>query len=183
MDNTTNTGAPAQSNNEDKELADLLADLGGNKKTPMPNTAPNLAPAPVAATPARPMNMPTPAPSSPAPAAPASDSALKPASKPIPALSKPAPTPVLVQEKKESNAGGDLETIKNKALDELRPLAERINLPPAEKFDTLLLMIRTTDDKELIKYAHDIAVQIEDKDKQAQALLDIVKEVDFFTHQ
>lgn len=179
MDNTTNTSAPAQGNNEDKELADLLADLGGDKKEPMPTPAPTPTPAATASN--RPMN--TSVPSSPAPITPAPPSALKSAPKLDPTTAKSASNPVPVQEKRQPGTGSDLEDIKNKALDELRPLAERINLPPAEKFDTLLLMIRTTDDKELIKYAHDIAVQIEDKDKQAQALLDIVKEVDFFTHQ
>lgn len=160
MDNTTNTGATVQANNEDKELADILADLGGNKREPMPAPAPAVAPKPAVSVPVQPTNTP-----------------------PTPPAPKPAPVSVPIQEKKPANVSSDLEIIKNKALDELRPLAERINLPPAEKFDTLLLMIRTTDDKNLIKYAHDIAVQIEDKDKQAQALLDIVKEVDFFTHQ
>ncbi|MDR1300759.1 MAG: hypothetical protein LBK50_03580 [Candidatus Nomurabacteria bacterium] len=179
MDNTTTTPKPA----DDQELANLLAGLGDKTAPTGPAPAAPAAPAPKP----EPKPMPTPAPApnpSPAPAPVAPTAKPEP---PKPADNKPAlrPEPAKPDPKKPAPTGevGDLEGIKNKALDELRPLAERINLPPAEKFDTLLLMIRTTDDKGLIKYAHEIAKQIEDKDKQAQALLDIVKEVDFFTHK
>lgn len=75
----------------------------------------------------------------------------------------------------------DLESLKKQTLQDLDPLAQNINLPADEKFDVLLLIIRTTDDKNLLSYAHEIAVKIEDADKKAQALLDIVKEIDYFT--
>jgi len=65
-------------------------------------------------------------------------------------------------------------------MDELRPLVGNLDLPADEKFDTLLLLIRSTDDKSLIKPAHEAAQKIEDDKKRAQALLDIVKEIDFF---
>ena len=79
-------------------------------------------------------------------------------------------------------AGGELDTIKKAALEELRPLASKLNLPPEEKFDTLLLIIRSTDDKELISTAHEAAKSIPDETRRAQALLDIIKEVEYFSN-
>ncbi len=79
-------------------------------------------------------------------------------------------------------ASGELDTIKKAALEELRPLADKLNLPPEEKFDTLLLIIRSTDDKELIGTAHEAAKAIPDETRRAQALLDIIKEVEYFSN-
>lgn len=78
-------------------------------------------------------------------------------------------------------AAGELDTIKKAALEELRPLADKLNLPPEEKFDTLLLIIRSTDDKELISVAHEAAKAIPDETRRAQALLDIIKEIEYFS--
>lgn len=77
---------------------------------------------------------------------------------------------------------GDLESIKKDALTELRPLVDKLNLPPEEKFDTLLLIIRSTDDKSLVSQAHEAAKAIEDDGRRAEALLDVIKEIDYFSH-
>lgn len=77
----------------------------------------------------------------------------------------------------------DLEQIKKQALEELRPLVDKLDLPPDELFDILLLIIRSTDDEDLIKKAHETAVKIEDQGREAQALLDIIKEVDYFSNK
>ncbi|PID32555.1 hypothetical protein CR956_01830 [Candidatus Saccharibacteria bacterium] len=74
-----------------------------------------------------------------------------------------------------------LEDIKQEALDELRPLIDKLNVDPQEKFDICLLLIRSTDDKALIAPAHEAARDITDEAHRAQALLDIIKEIDFFT--
>jgi len=76
---------------------------------------------------------------------------------------------------------GDLDDIKKDALSELRPLVDKLDLEPDEKFDTYLLMIRSTDDKTLIAPAHEAAKNIPDETKRAQALLDIVKEIDYLS--
>lgn len=76
-----------------------------------------------------------------------------------------------------------LETIKKEALEELKPLVDKLDLPPEEKFDILLLIIRSTDDEELVSKAHDTATQIMDDGRKAQALLDIIKEVDYFSNK
>ena len=76
----------------------------------------------------------------------------------------------------------DLETIKKEALGELRPLVDKLNVSPEEKFDTYLLLLRSTDDRELIAPAHEAAKSIADEARKAQALLDIIKEIDFLSN-
>ncbi|MEO5690767.1 MAG: hypothetical protein ABIQ64_01125 [Candidatus Saccharimonadales bacterium] len=75
-----------------------------------------------------------------------------------------------------------LESIKKDALAELRPLVDKLDLPADEKFDTLLLIIRSTDDKTLVQSAYDAAKSITDDSKRAEALLDVVKEIDYFSN-
>lgn len=79
-----------------------------------------------------------------------------------------------------SNSSSALDDIKGQALSELRPLVDKLNLAPEDKFDVLLLMIRSTDDSSLVSEAHAVAKQIQDDARRAQALLDIIKEIDFF---
>jgi hypothetical protein len=52
---------------------------------------------------------------------------------------------------------------------------------PEEKFDTYLLLLRSTDDRSLIAPAHEAARGIADEARRAQALLDIIKEIDFLS--
>ncbi|MES2876086.1 MAG: hypothetical protein V4678_01315 [Patescibacteria group bacterium] len=75
----------------------------------------------------------------------------------------------------------DLNGVKQEALSELRPLVDKLNIPAEEKFDTYLLLLRSTDDKTLIEPAHETAKLIEDESRRAQALLDIIKEIDFLS--
>ncbi len=116
------------------------------------------------------------APPAPEPAAPAPAPA--PMAAPVPApmsptMPMPAPTMPMV--------AGDLDGLKKTALEELRPLVGKLNLPPEEKFDTLLLIIRSTDDQSLLAPAHEAAHGIQDENKRAQALLDVIKEIDYFS--
>ena len=90
---------------------------------------------------------------------------------PTPAVSTPA-----------AAADPALDTIKQTALNELRPLVDKLDVSPEEKFDTYLLLLRSTDDKTLIAPAHDAAVAIVDEARRAQALLDIIKEIDYFSN-
>jgi len=76
---------------------------------------------------------------------------------------------------------GDLDSIKKDALSELRPLVDKLNVSPEEKFDTYLLLLRSTDDKALIAPAHEAARNITDEARRAQALLDIIKEIDYLS--
>ncbi len=79
-------------------------------------------------------------------------------------------------------ADSDLEAIKKEAIQDLRPLVDKLNLPEDEKFDTYLLLLRSTDDSSLIKPAYEAAKIITDETKKAQALLDIVKEIDYLSN-
>jgi len=76
---------------------------------------------------------------------------------------------------------GDLESIKKDALTELRPLVDKLDLAPEEKFDTYLLLLRSTDDKALIPSAYAAAQAITDETRKAQALLDVIKEIDYLS--
>ena len=99
------------------------------------------------------------------------------------------PTNEIVQEstaKPEGLSSGNdspLNEIKKVALSELRPLVDKLTVSPEDKFDTLLLMIRSTDDSSLIQQAHEAAKLSEDESKRAEALLEIIKEIDYLSHQ
>lgn len=80
-------------------------------------------------------------------------------------------------------ADSSLDGIKQDAIHELRPLVDKLDLQPEEKFDTYLLLLRSTDDKDLIAPAHEAAKAIPDETKKAQALLDIIKEIDYLSGQ
>lgn len=77
----------------------------------------------------------------------------------------------------------DLANIKSDALNELRPLIGRVDLPAEEKFDTYLMLIRSTDDASLIQPAHVAAQGIADEKRKAEALLDIIKEIDYLSRK
>lgn len=94
---------------------------------------------------------------------------------PEPAAAPLVPNPVPTRD--------NLEEVKMEAVQELRPLIDKLNLPPEEKFDTYLLLIRCTDDKELVAPAHEVAKQIEDESRRAMALLDIIKEIDYLSNK
>ena len=102
------------------------------------------------------------------------------------AVAQPAVTPTIGGEPGSPAAApstvddDDLGDIRRQAIAELRPLVDKLDLPPEDKFDTLLLLIRTTDDSSLIPTAHETAKAIADDTRRAQALLDIIKEIDFF---
>lgn len=76
---------------------------------------------------------------------------------------------------------GDLDSIKKDALSELRPLVDKLDVTPEEKFDTYLLLLRSTDDQSLIGPAFASARVITDEARRAQALLDIIKEIDYLS--
>ena len=100
-----------------------------------------------------------------------------------PAAPEPVmPTPVISAPTPTATADPALDTIKQTALNELRPLVDKLDVSPEEKFDTYLLLLRSTDDKTLIAPAHDAAVAIVDEARRAQALLDIIKEIDYFSN-
>lgn len=106
----------------------------------------------------------------------------EPVAEPV-AVVPPVVEPPVVAEPVVAPASGDnLTGVKQEALSELRPLVDKLNIPAEEKFDTYLLLLRSTDDKSLIEPAHETAKLIEDESRRAQALLDIIKEIDFLSN-
>lgn len=90
------------------------------------------------------------------------------------------PDPVVDTPNPSANTS-DLDGIKKTALGELRPLIDKVDLPAEEKFDTYLMLIRSTDDSSLIAPAHVAAQGISDETRRAEALLDIIKEIDYLS--
>ena len=162
-----------QSFSDDQELAKVLAGVSQGTDNNLQFEETNATASPVI----------NPATISPDPVAadqndePAIDDIAKPAAPepvvPTPTVSAPAPA---------ATADPALDTIKQTALNELRPLVDKLDVSPEEKFDTYLLLLRSTDDKTLIAPAHDAAVAIVDEACRAQALLDIIKEIDYFSN-
>lgn len=86
--------------------------------------------------------------------------------------------------KSDDNAGpvsDELLAIKRSALQELSPLLDHLDQEPDERFQTTMMMIQATDNKELIPKAYEAAKQIKEDKERAQALLDIVNEINYFT--
>jgi hypothetical protein len=80
-------------------------------------------------------------------------------------------------------ADGDLVVVKTKALNELFPLIDKLDQTPDERFRTLMMMIQASDNQHLVEAAYEAAHSISDEKARAQALLDVVNEINYFTHQ
>jgi hypothetical protein len=70
--------------------------------------------------------------------------------------------------------------IKQQALQQLSPLVGHLEQTPEEKFRTTMMMIQASDNQSLIKDAYAAAQAITDEKAKAQALLDIVNEINYF---
>jgi hypothetical protein len=81
----------------------------------------------------------------------------------------------------EPSGSSDLMDIKQKALTELSPLVSHLDQSPEEKFKTTMMMIQASDNQDLIADAYASAQAITDNKAKAQALLDIVNEINYFT--
>lgn len=98
----------------------------------------------------------------------------EPASADTPDLSAPAQT---------VGNDDDLLNIKRAALEELSPLIDHLEQDAEEKFRTTMMMIQASDNKSLVPQAFEAAKGIQDNTKRAQALLDIVNEINYFTQK
>lgn len=74
-------------------------------------------------------------------------------------------------------------SIKKDALQDLTPLLSQLEQTPEEKFRTTMMLIQASDDQSLIQSAYDAAKDIQDEKIRAQALLDIVNEINYFTQE
>lgn len=154
MDNQTQFTQPVQTTkpiSDDQELAKVLAGITNN-----------------------PSSFGYEAPTAPQPTAPAPADVMPPAAAPSDDQATPTPAP-------QAAPNNNLDSIRKDALIELRPLVDKLDLAPEEKFDIYLLLLRSTDDTALIAPAHEAAKNIANESKRAEALLDIIKEIDFLS--
>ncbi len=74
-----------------------------------------------------------------------------------------------------------LADMKQQALSHLEPLADHLDGSPEETFKTTMMMIQANDNHTLIEKALNAAKEIEDDKARAQAMLDIVNEINYFS--
>lgn len=77
----------------------------------------------------------------------------------------------------------ELIEMKQQALQSLAPLVDHLEQTPEEKFKTTMMLIQASDNADFVKEAFDAANQIKDDKARAQALLDVVNEINYFTHK
>lgn len=83
----------------------------------------------------------------------------------------------------ENSDNNELMSIKEQALQQLSPLVDKLDQAPEEKFRTIMMMLQASDDRLLVKSAYEAAKNITDDKARAQALLDVINEVNYFTTQ
>lgn len=173
------------------DSATAVAGTEDNQQVPAPQPAPAPAPAPQdeggqddAAQ--QPVPAPNPVPEQTPEVQPQDDDQPEPAPHPEEPEQSPEPNEQSVADNPvnagdSSQTDGELLGVKQQALEELSPLLDHLDLDPEQKFDTYMEIIRASDDKNLVKPAFEAAHQIEDEDKRARALLDVVNEVNYLT--
>jgi hypothetical protein len=174
-DNTTAQPVVAQTDVND-DLAKALASVQAGPQDNMnfePVGEPELMSVPPA---------PTGAPATPAPVLPAEDDQV--VVEPVEYSTPPAS----IDHTDDGSVGSvtdvdTIEQIKISALQQLRPLMQHIELSPEEKFEKYLMMLRASDDASLIEPTYQAAQQISSEKLRAQALLDVINEINYLTSQ
>ena len=82
-----------------------------------------------------------------------------------------------------SSADAGLLGIKQLALQNLAPLVDKLNQTPEERFKTTMMLIQASDNAQLVGKAYEAANNIADEKTRAQALLDVVNEINYFTQR
>lgn len=106
-----------------------------------------------------------------------------PALPPNDAPAQEATAPTTEEHAYAPSANNDLLAIKQQALTALSPLVGHLDQAPEEKFRTTMMLIQASDNHEMIGEAYAAAQQITDEKVKAQALLDVVNEINYFTQQ
>jgi len=94
-----------------------------------------------------------------------------------------APVPSENAAPSQDDSSNSLMDIKKSALEQLSPLVGKLDQTPEEKFHTTMMMIQASDNQDLVKDAYDAAQKITDEKEKAQALLDVVNEINYFTQK
>lgn len=92
----------------------------------------------------------------------------------------PSPSPSKTTDMMDMSAE-DLIRMKQEALQHLQPLVGTLQQNPEEEFRTLMMMIQATDDRSMLKKALEAAKKISDDKIRAQAMLDVINEINYFT--
>lgn len=101
----------------------------------------------------------------------------------VPPVASPAAPPTGSTTSPAAPVDDDLLHIKQQALQQLSPLVGHLDQTPEEKFRTTMMMIQASDDQNMVSQAYAAAQAIPDEKVRAQALLDIVNEINYFTQQ
>jgi hypothetical protein len=103
--------------------------------------------------------------------------AVQPAADPVTPVAadtvSPSPTP--------ASSSDSLIDLKQQALQQLSPLVGQLEQTPEEKFRTTMMLIQASDNQDLLQAAYDAANQITDEKARAQALLDVINEINYFS--
>lgn len=83
----------------------------------------------------------------------------------------------------DDSADDDLSDIKRQALEQLSPLVHKLDQTPEEKYKTIMMMIQASDNQDLISDAYEAAQKITDEKAKAEALLNIVNEINYFSQK
>jgi len=92
----------------------------------------------------------------------------------FPSPSSPAPSAPIGS----SVASGDLDQVKMSALNDLKPIIERVNISPEDKFKIYREILEDMPDKAVVEPAYNVAKQIADEAERAEALLFVVQKID-----
>lgn len=96
-------------------------------------------------------------------------------------VAEPAATPVTPPADPPVGGSDSLLALKQQALQQLSPLVGQLEQSPEEKFRTTMMMIQASDNQDLLQTAYDAANQIPDEKARAQALLDVINEINYFS--
>ena len=163
---TTSAPTPVFASNQSLDVPD----------TSQPTTAPQLNPMPP--TPAAPPQI---SPSLPNISTDTANPQPEPSMAPTPEV-KETPEPISTATAIGSS-DDQLFKMKQQALQSLAPLVDHLEQTPEEKFRTTMMLIQASDNPDLVKEAFEAANQIKDDKARAQALLDVVNEINYFTHK
>lgn len=94
-----------------------------------------------------------------------------------------SPAETTASQSSPSPSENDLLGLKQEALGHLTPLVNHLEQSPEEKFRTTMMMIQSTDNQALLKDAFEAAKAITDDKARAQALLDVINEINYFTQK
>lgn len=72
-----------------------------------------------------------------------------------------------------------LDDVKKRALEALVPIIADLDVSPEQKFDICITAMRFTDNKQLANTALEAALAIEDNGPKAEALVELVNEINY----